>query len=254
LRWAQEQAQADARLSDLRWFYDGFPDSCSRVHELGLGEFELLAMSSGIPVTADDLAFRLDVPAIEPFAEERPADLAGYAGCVTIHNSQGEGFGTKRLPPDVPEAIARAVARKGLLCVQVGRRDPEMEPPMMGAVDLRGLRLPETARVIGGAVLHVDVEGMLVKIARAVRTKSVVFFGPTPPVVFGLEGNANYTRGICPDPWGPHCFWKRRGWNKQCPLGFEHCANLPQPEAAVRVVIDALDALDAPPKPAISIR
>jgi len=268
VRWAREQHEADARLSDFRWFYDGFPDSSARAHELGMTEFELLAASSGIPVTADDLAISLDVPNLPDCAAERVGDLDGYAGCVTIHNGQGEGRGTKLLPPSVPEAIARAVARRALVCVQLGLRHPKVEPPIMGAVDLRGLRFPETARVLKGARLHVDIEGALVKMAHAVGTRSVVFFGPTPPNVFAIPGNVNYTRGICPRPWGPHCFWKKRGWNLECPLGFERrvdrspydarrrpalCMNHPQPETAVRVVLEALDALDKPPPPAIRV-
>ncbi len=258
------QAQADARLRDWQALYDGFPRSARLlVTDIGLSLWRLLSLTAGFEVSQRDLYCPTEAAELNGYPRRDPADLDAVAGCVTIHNAQGDARGgTKTLPPNVMPAIAAAVNRRGLRAVQVGIRDNRREPPIEGAVDLRGLRIPETARVIKAARLHVDVEGGTAIIAAAVRQggagvppasssagrmpapQAVIFFGSTDPLPFGFEGNVNHTRAICPKPIGPHCFWHNDEWSRRCALGFKHCVNHPQPEAAVRVVLDALDQLE----------
>jgi len=245
-RFADAQADANDAFAPYREFYDGFPLAAHRLAATGLHQFDLMSLTAGFPITPDDLALSLATPRLAGHPRRDPRDLALYAGCVTIHNGQGEGPGTKTLPRAVPVEIVRSLARRGIPVVQVGIRHNTIEPPIEGAVDLRGLRLGETATVIQGARLHVDGEGFLVHVARAVGTHSCVFFGPTPPSVFGYRENVNYTRAVCPEPPGPHCWWCKPGWSQVCPKGFKSCINLPQPETAAAVVCDALDALSAP--------
>ncbi len=246
VRWQLEQQAADARLADFQALYDGFPHSARLLAtRLAISQWHLMSHCAGFEVSPVDLYVPTDCAKAEGFDRVPVADLDAHKGCVTLHNGQGDSpFGTKTLPPDVMPAIAAALNRRGIRAVQLGIRDDDREPPICGAVDLRGLRVPETARVIQNARLHVDVEGGTAIIAAAVRTPSVIFFGPTAPIPFGFEGNVNHTRAICPKPHGPHCFWSTDDWSRRCPLGFEHCVNHPQPEAAVRVVLEQLDKLE----------
>jgi len=242
-----EQLAANARLDDYREFYDHYPQSIHRLQHLGLSQFDLMARTAGLDLSPGDLACDTTLHEVEGFSATGIAPDA-YSGCVTIHNGQGEGVGTKRLPDATAAAIAGALAAAGHQVVQLGIRHPQAEPPIQGAVDLRGLRLPETAAILANARLHVDIEGFRVHLARAVATPSVVFFGPTPPSLYGYPSNVNVTRAICPAPYGPHCIWHTPGWSLRCLHGCEDddglplCLNHPQEETAARIVRDVLAA------------
>ncbi len=259
-----EQLAADERLSDFRDLYDHTMESNNLLGKrYQISQWDLMSATAGFRIGPEDLAVPTECAKLDGFAESplldcglriadcglgaeirnHQSEIRNFAGCVTIHNSEGGAGRTKCLPPDVPAAIVAALLARGERVVQVGARDPEREPPIQGAVDLRGLRMPETARVIRAARLHVDVEGGLVYVAKAVGTPAVVFFGPTPPVVFGFPGNLNTTRAICPPPYGPHCWWAKPDWFYRCPHGCPSCLNLPQPETAAALVLKALGAL-----------
>lgn len=245
--FAHYQAEANARLADWRRYYDGFPEACHHLGKTGVSQWQVMTQTLGFDVRPDDLVIPTTAPAVKGWDRESVVTLKAFDGCVTIHNGQGETRGTKVLPQPVLDEISLALNRAGHQVVQLGLLDNKAEPPVKGAVDLRGLRINETAFVIEHAKLHVDGEGGLVVVARAVDTRSVVFFASTPRSLFGFDGNANYSRAICPEPTGPHCFWCCPTWSAKCPLGFEYCVNLPQPETAARVVLDALDATTETP-------
>jgi len=222
-RFAAEQLAANTRLARYAYYYSRFPWSNAELAETGQSQWEMLARSSGLDVSDDDLF-------IEPAAE--PGTVPGEP-YVTLHNAAGGRAAAKCLPMGVADAIAARVRAMGFVAVHVGTRGEE---PIAGCLDRRGLRIHATAAVIAGARLHVDIEGGLVYIARAVGTRSVVFFGPTPVATFGFQGNVNVSLARCRP-----CWWSRPGWERACPRGHPHCRNLPDAAQAADAVARALE-------------
>jgi 2-polyprenyl-3-methyl-5-hydroxy-6-metoxy-1,4-benzoquinol methylase len=66
--------------------------------------------------------------------------------------------------------------------------------------------------VIKHAACHLDTEGGLVHLARAVNRRSVVMFGPTPQGFFGYPHNNNLAPAKCGD-----CWWVTPTWLVDCP-------------------------------------
>jgi Glycosyltransferase family 9 (heptosyltransferase) len=96
--------------------------------------------------------------------------------------------------------------------------------------------LPEVAALIAGAVLHIDNEGGLVHLARAVGTKSCVVFGPTSSRYFGYASNINVDPAFCGG-----CWWINETWMNHCPRGFASARCMTeQPAAAVAEGADRL--------------
>ena len=77
--------------------------------------------------------------------------------------------------------------------------------------------LPEVASLIQGAILHLDNEGGLVHVARALGTVSCVVFGPTSSRYFGYEGNIAIDPRFCGG-----CWWINETWMNHCPRGFAY--------------------------------
>jgi len=230
------QLDADNAFAPFADLYQGFP---ARSHDIGLkwpvSQWTLMSLSSGIAVSPDDLAICLEPPHQAGGVITDRSILDAYPHCVTIHNSEGGMGRTKCLPRVTAQAIVHGLVAAGHQVVQVGLRDEKREPQLQGAVDLRGLRINETAYVLSRARLHIDIEGGLVYVARAVGTRSLVFFGPTPPVVFGFDGNLVATRCVCQ----PRCWWSTPDWFVNCPKGYEHCVNLPDPATAAQMAVEA---------------
>jgi len=237
-RFAAEQAEANARLARYAYYYSRFPWSNAELAETGQSQWEMLARSSGLDVSEEDLFIQptrnaeggtRNEEAKQPDSSAVPSsEFALPRSYVTLHNAAGGGAVLKCLPPATFDAIARRLQKLGVVAVQVG---VPRERAMAGCVDLRGLTINETAAVIAGARLHVDLEGGLVYVARAVGTRSVVFFGPTPAVTFGFRGNVNLSLGRCRP-----CWWSREHWERACPKGHSHCRNLPDEAEAVAAV------------------
>jgi hypothetical protein len=105
-------------------------------------------------------------------------------------------------------------------------------------VDLLGeTSLPEVAGLLRDAVLHIDNEGGLVHLARAVGTPSCVVFGPTSSRYFGYPGNINIDPLFCGG-----CWWINETWMNHCPRGFNsaRCMTEQPASAVARAVGDYL--------------
>jgi len=163
VRFAEADAQARDRLDYWRAYYDFFPWSSQYLEgRVGLSQWELLSETAGFEVTPDDLFMATEAVSL---GDHGVSDLPASPlldGCVTMHNGEGGTGKMKVLPRDVPTAIAAALIAKGIPVAQVGVRAENKEPMTRGVIDMRGLRLPETAAVIQKARLHIDVEGELV--------------------------------------------------------------------------------------------
>ncbi|MFT7032460.1 MAG: ADP-heptose:LPS heptosyltransferase [Cyclobacteriaceae bacterium] len=72
------------------------------------------------------------------------------------------------------------------------------EPPIRGAVDLRGLKMRDSMSVVSLSDLFVGIDSFLSHVATALKIPGVVLFGATPPDVFGHEENENlYGNTFC---------------------------------------------------------
>ena len=237
-RFAADQLAATARLARYAYYYSRFPWSNAELAETRQSQWDMLARSSGLDVGPDDLFIQPEAPPSGAGPPEEPY--------VTLHNAAGGLARLKCAPMGVFGAVAVRLRRMGIVPVQLGLG---REPRIDGAMDRRGLSANATASLIAGARLHVGVEGFLVYVARAVGTRSVVFFGPTPAVTFGFGGNVNVSLGRCRP-----CWWSSAGWERRCRKGHPFCRNLPEAAGAAQIVERALGECRTPSDEAAPLR
>jgi lipopolysaccharide biosynthesis glycosyltransferase len=141
---------------------------------------------------------------------------------VTVHY----GFDIKKLP-DVSEKtyynctknvslikwqdIVSKIASLGIKIIQLGA-DHESKIDNVDYYLNGQTSLEQTALILKNSLCHVDTEGGLVHLARAVHTRSVVMFGPTPVGMFGYPQNINLEPQGCRE-----CFWTTQSWVLKCP-------------------------------------
>ncbi|MBS0476440.1 MAG: glycosyltransferase family 9 protein [Proteobacteria bacterium] len=160
-----------------------------------------------------------DFFAIEPWARfAKHAYLRDlHRPYVTVHHgadrymADASGMQTKNLPLSTWREIVALLDEQGIATVQLGEAH---ESPIPGVtVDLRGkTQFPQTAQVIRFAQCHIDTEGGLVHLARAVGSSAVVAFGPTAERFFGYPENVNIPAAECGD-----CWWTTSDWAVRCP-------------------------------------
>lgn len=187
---------------------------CRQANELQLSMFGLMGLTANLPISMQSaLQFYMTKKDDEALRQIPNAPF------ITVHNgaqksmmAQTEnGRITKMLPPQTWNDIAAGLRHDGHMLVQLGE---DNEPLIDGVtVDLRGkLTLSETATVLRQALCHVDTEGGLMHLARAVQTRSVILFGPTSAPFFGYPDNINMEPKTC-----SNCYWIRSDWYARCP-------------------------------------
>jgi ADP-heptose:LPS heptosyltransferase len=180
----------------------------------GMSKYELLGYTANLPVSSSDAGDFFPTTSL-------PAALSTlkHQRYVTLHHgadrfmSNLDGLSTKNLPSSTWADVVSRCKAAGIKVVQVG----EAREPLISGItlDLRGkTNFSETATVVKHASAHLDTEGGLVHLARAMGTASVVAFGPTPPSFFGYEGNINLKPTECGD-----CWWVSTDWARRCPWG-----------------------------------
>ncbi|MDB4947864.1 MAG: hypothetical protein JWM27_513 [Gemmatimonadetes bacterium] len=113
-----------------------------------------------------------------------------------------------------PERFQQVVDRLsgGVQFVQLGLAS---DPPLAGAVDLRGrTTLREAGAVLANSTAFVGLVGFLMHMARAVRTPSVIVYGGREhPSQSGYAENPN----LCsPVPCSPCWLWSRCDFGRMC--------------------------------------
>jgi hypothetical protein len=177
------------------------------------------------------------------FVEQLGLDGKSY---VTISNGYDLGavswehrernFSTKVYPcfEDVVRGLRSL--RPDLQIIQIG--DKSSKPLLSAHKSLIGqTTLPEVAALLKKSLLHIDNEGGLVHLAKAVGTDSCVIFGPTSAEYFGYEGNLN----IFPKECGS-CWWMEPTWMSVCVKGMDPpaCMSSHRPEEIVQLIHQAL--------------
>ena len=138
-----------------------------------------------------------------------------HAEFFDVESAKRAGYtATKLLPmPTWAEVVRSAEGTAGFAVVQVGLKKEDFIPGVTH--DLRGLTsISEVGLIIKHGECHIDTEGGLVHLARAVNRRSVVMFGPTPAAVFGYDQNINLSSSSCTD-----CWWITNDWFGKCPRG-----------------------------------
>ncbi len=69
--------------------------------------------------------------------------------------------------------------------------------------------------------LHIGNEGGLIHLAHAVKTKSIVLFGPTDSILYGYKDNINIDNRKCDT-----CWWVNSKWSQKCIRGNKSCVNI----------------------------
>lgn len=218
--------QSTARLADTRperlvaFDLAGQPRWRAEEHERH--RWCRLLAESGIPADPDDL--------LVPLPERAPP--AAAVGATVIH--PGASSGARRWPASRWAAVASRLAREGDRVVITGNRSEAalghrvaaqagLAPScvLAGSTDLL-----ELLAVVGAARRVACGDTGVAHVASALRTPSVVLFGPTPPSRWG------------PPPAGPHLVLGR-GRAVRDPHGSE-----PDPQLLAISVDDVVDALD----------
>lgn len=180
---------------------------------------KIIAESSGLKISEDEIyniPFFIRIGAISGLLELIDAPF------ITVHY----GFDTKKLPNKKQETnynctknislnkwekTISEISTLGIMIIQLGAPHEEK----INNVDyyLNGqTSLEQTALILKNSLCHIDTEGGLVHLARAVHTRSVVMFGPTPVGMFGYPQNINLEPKGCRE-----CFWTTSSWVLECP-------------------------------------
>jgi ADP-heptose:LPS heptosyltransferase len=209
-------AAAQERQKDWQPYLEKFPFNNDllwrQAAHQGLNMSGLMAFTAGF----EQYDFEnLCLPVTPPPLEEIPATLpASYlvasnsAGWLSIQSS----LWTKCLAHEKMNAILDRIRMSGIPTVLIGTSNDPGDYHV--DIDLRGkTSLLQSAAVIKGASLVLAPEGGVVNMARAVKTKSVVFFGSTPAAFFGFKANVNINPHVCGG-----CWWTTSTYLGQCPL------------------------------------
>jgi len=275
-----------ARLAPYAAVYHGYPHDNWRLAHAQEPWWAIMAQTTGLDVRWQDLMLAAPTECCPlPTQEELPPG-AGLHKLITasgsadeqdgefpvrpyvvVHNSGGYASYNKIAPPAVMAAIVEALRDCGIESVQVGTATDQR---IKGCSYKLGLRLPLTNRLIAGAVALIDVEGFLNYMAAGLNVRAAVFFGPTPPVLYGFPGNKNIIGTRCPAD-SKTCFWGG-GWTwgdnwgsicaeKPVPTSrgpqvvqrlhtilrnnphYPYCMNFPLPQQAVEIVLPWVQSL-----------
>jgi ADP-heptose:LPS heptosyltransferase len=185
-------------------------------HASGHNVYSLMGATSGLSIGIEPPLHFVPPPSafsILTSIPERPY--------VTVHNGIDRNMdeymegrpATKMLPLITWEAIVSRLRSRGIAVYQLGVSG---ETPIRGA-DHRLLgrtSVSQAAAVLQHAAVHIDTEGGLVRLARAVHAPSVVLFGPTSVPFHGFPSNVNMAAGGC-----ANCWWSCDDWLSECPRG-----------------------------------
>lgn len=119
---------------------------------------------------------------------------------------------TKMLMATTLKDVVSLLRAEGYVVAQVGVLHDEL---IEGAFDFRGTTFDEAAHLLKNSHCHIGTEGGLIHLARAINTRSVVLFGPTPVDFFGYPQNINLVEGNCSG-----CWRATKNWFISCPIGF----------------------------------
>ena len=123
---------------------------------------------------------------------------------------------TKLWPVEYYNELIKLIREKykDYIFVQLGVSEERC--PSFSAIDINLIgqtSLEDLKVVLKNATLHIDNEGGLTHLRRALTDKkSLVLFGPTDVKVYGYDNNINLKMPVCPIA----CEWLTKDWNTVC--------------------------------------
>ncbi|MDR1104201.1 MAG: hypothetical protein LBK92_02445 [Endomicrobium sp.] len=125
---------------------------------------------------------------------------------------------------------------KNIAVVQVGLSNDRLENVDINVA--KRTSFDELCSIVKKSLLHIDIDGACSHIAWALRTKSIILFGPTDAKYSMYPENINIMSSICGGCW--HRFGK-------CVIGEEKpsvCMNSINPEFVAEKAIDYINSLN----------
>ena len=188
-----------------------------------INTFALPFVTTNLNASADDLFI---------WRREYPVNFQDKS-FVALHTDSTQAP-TKGWFPDYWQEVINWLAEHKIATVLVGLLNQDIYKNV--SIDLRGKTdVHQVADVIAQAKLLIGTESGLVHIARAVKTQSIVLFGPTSPSLFGYSDNINIQIGTCRDCFCGGPFWFMSCWKYSYPK----CMREIRPE----MVISCLNSL-----------
>ena len=227
---------AERCFKPFKAFYQGWIQSSKDLAITKISTFDLFYKSTGLEGGEDDISIELR-PEHFKFSQLLNGDKY-----VTIHNGSDVSRQTKCWPTSHWETLATKLKEKGYKVIQLGK---EFEEKVESSNCLCGMTtLFESTALIANAKFHIDTEGGLVHLAKAVGTRAIVLFGPTDKTCFGYNQNINLATNIkCQG-----CWWSTDMWWKECPKGH----NSPPPcmqGITPEMVMERVEVIEKMPKP-----
>lgn len=205
-RFAEDKKKTDEMFKKYAPYYHTFPMRCNELGKRWKDSNRELSRITAC-VSGDDndshIAFKDEDSSFMPLLEGRKY--------ITIHNGSDTARGSKCWDVKNWIKLTSILRGKGYSVIQLGRKGDDC---IDGSINMVGrLTIKQSAALIKNAWLHIDTECGLVHIAKAVNTRSIVLFGPTPVHFFAYKENVNIeTPFHCKG-----CWWTSGFWFKDCP-------------------------------------
>jgi ADP-heptose:LPS heptosyltransferase len=194
------KSELDRRFEDYRYIFNEFLRDIAAMDRMDRHFSDVFFGSANLSGSIDDMFINLDTDKKLKFNNSR------YA---TLCNSAWGDLQTKCLPINKWEEIVKYLKQKGVTPVQVGLITDTSIPGTTRAIKYDNIF--HTARIIKGAMFNIAIEGGIAHLAKAVKTDSIVLFGPTTVKTFGYDNNINIRSNVCSP-----CWWRRGDWMNYC--------------------------------------
>lgn len=207
---------------------------------LGFNRYDFQAEMLGIPIPEPALNLPLDFVKAEEIQKEHPR-------YVTVNTGFDQNFiistrtATKCYPVTAWSELVRLIKAEfpSLAVIQVGGGN---SPAVPGTDrNLAGkTSLAESAAILKGSLLHIDIEGGLVHVCASLGIRCAVLFGPTDRRYFGYPQNINLRDEECSE-----CWWASESWMEYCPKKKmePECMKRLTPERVLTAIRPELNAL-----------
>jgi len=230
--FAKDKQITDDIFKQYQDLYDTFPYTNNEIPKtFKLNEYDLMLLSANLVGSPDDMFINM---------KDRDYDMLALLegdNYITIHNGADVSRQTKCWSAEHWTKLVSKLKKDGIKVIQLGA---SCEEPIEGAINMAGRStIKQTAAFLARAKLHIDSEGGLVHIARAMATRSVVLFGPTSRLFFEYECNVN----VEPTTDCKDCWWTTDMWWRECPKGKPYpvpCMNSITPDIVYKAIQKAL--------------
>lgn len=172
--------------------------------ELNTPKVELFSKILGLDVTSEDM-----------IVSQREYDIKEKDYIVISVGADAMAGGCNQTKVWPREYWENLVQRLSIPVVQLGATSDFI---VRGTINLLGkTTLRETAYILDKSRLLISIDGGMIHIAKALKKKAVVLWGPTVHTVFGYTDQINLVAE------NHNCIFQDTGWPIKCPKGQRQC-------------------------------